>query len=236
MLHVDVVNMSDDKKVIDFKTAGMQRAASRDAQVSQGRQFGIGNFYAWAMEKYPRMTLGQLEQKLPQLEREYGQEKAMRRTEPDKVPTVTSAFDDEKERMQAKGLSQEGKSPHKKGSAKYKKHMAAMHAEDIQRMQKLAGIELNEEEVTKDVVGHVDDEANMIRKELYKIGKDTIELYKMVDKIPEGDFPHWWQSKIVKSGEFISSAKGYLEAELYAPEEESPLDDVQDDDINPSGV
>ena len=33
------------------------------------------------MEKYPRMTLGQLEQKMPQLEREYGQEKTMRKAE-----------------------------------------------------------------------------------------------------------------------------------------------------------
>ena len=136
------------------------------------------------------------------------------------------------------GMMGEGKSPHKKGTTKYKKHMAAMHAEakDLARIKKLAGIEITEEEVTKDVIGHVDNESNMLRKELFKIGKDSIELYKMLDKLPEGDFPHWWQAKVVKSGEYISSAKGYLEAELYAPEEESPLDDVQDDDLNPSGV
>jgi hypothetical protein len=228
----------DDSNVLDFKTAGMQRAGNRDSQVSKGRQFGIGNFFSWAMEKYPRMTLGQLEQKMPQLEREYGQEKTMRKAEPDMKPSVNSAFDDRDEEMKAKGISQEGKSPHKKGTTKYKKHMAAMHAEakDLARIKKLAGIEITEEEVTKDVIGHVDNESNMLRKELFKIGKDSIELYKMLDKLPEGDFPHWWQAKVVKSGEYISSAKGYLEAELYAPEEESPLDDVQDDDLNPSGV
>jgi hypothetical protein len=228
----------DDSNVLDFKTAGMQRAGNRDSQVSKGRQFGIGNFFSWAMQKYPRMTLAQLEQKMPQLEREYGQEKTMRKAEPDMKPSVNSAFDDRDEEMKAKGIPQEGKSPYKKGTAKYKKHMAAMHAEakDLARIKKLAGIEITEEEVTKDVIGHVDNESNMIRKELFKIGKDSIELYKMLDKLPEGDFPHWWQAKVVKSGEYISSAKGYLEAELYAPEEESPLDDVQDDDLNPSGV
>ena len=96
--------MADDKNVIGFKSAGMKRAGVRDANVSKGKEFGIGNFFAWAMEKYPKLTLGQLELKMPQLEREYGQEKAMRKAEPNKVPTVSSAFDDEKEREQAKGI------------------------------------------------------------------------------------------------------------------------------------
>jgi len=207
--------MDDKNNVLNFKTAGMQRAANRDAKVSQGRQFGIGNFYAWAMEKYPRMTLGQLEQKLPQLEREYAQEKAMRRQEPDMVPSVNSAFDDKDQEMKAKGLK-----------------------DSIQRMQKLAGIAITEDEVTKDVIGHVDAEADMLRKELFKIGKYSVELYKMLGKLPEGDFPHWWQAKIVKAGDYIGAAKHYLEGELYSPEEESPLDKEPEDkdDINPSGV
>jgi hypothetical protein len=37
--------------------------------------------------------------------------------------------------MKKAGLTSEGKSPHKKGSAKYKKHMAAMHAEDVNEMK-----------------------------------------------------------------------------------------------------
>jgi len=207
--------MDDKNNVLNFKTAGMQRAANRDAKVSQGRQFGLGNFYAWAMEKYPRMTLGQLEQKLPQLEREYAQEKAMRRQEPDMVPSVNSAFDDKDQEMKAKGLK-----------------------DSIQRMQKLAGIAITEDEVTKDVIGHVDAEADMLRKELFKIGKYSVELYKMLGKLPEGDFPHWWQAKIVKAGDYIGAAKHYLEGELYSPEEESPLDKEPEDkdDINPSGV
>jgi hypothetical protein len=74
--------------------------------------------------------------------------------------------------------------------------------------------------VAKTVVGHVDSEADMLRKELYKIGKYAVELHKMLGTMPEGDLPHWWQSKIIKSGEYISAAKHYLEAELNQPADE----------------
>ena len=229
--------MEQDKTKLNFKSAGARADANRDAK--QGKQFGIGNFFSWAMKKYPKLTLGQLEMRMPQLEREYGQEKAMRKAEPDMKPSVNSAFDDRGEEMKAKGIPQEGKSPHKKGSAKYKKHMAAMHAEskDIARLKQLAGLQLNEEEVEKIAIGHVDAEADMLRKELFKIGKYSVELYKMLGKLPDGDFPHWWQAKIVKAGDYIGSAKHYLEGELEAPEE-NPLDmkSEVDDEVNPSGV
>ena len=111
---------------------------------------------------------------------------------------------------------------------------------EIERLQQLAGI-ITEDEVTKVAVGHVDDESEMMRKELYKIGKYAVELYKMLGELPDGDFPHWWQGKIVKAGEYIGAAKHYLEGELYAPEQgkteldtQSKID--QEDDINPSGV
>ena len=211
--------MPEDKNVIDFKTAGMKRAGERDKAQSKGKQFGIGNFFAWAMEKYPKMTLGQLEARMPSLEREYGQEKAMRRERPDEVPTVSSAFDDEKERLKAKGI----------------KEPEAF--EGLNRIKKLAGLPITEEEgsVTKIAIGHVDNEADMLRKELYKIGKYSVELYKMLGELPDGDFPHWWQGKVIKAGEYIGSAKHYLEGELFAPEEESPIPDDKDD-LNPSGV
>lgn len=204
--------MEQDRTKLNFKSAGAKADANRDAK--QGKQFGIGNFFAWAMEKYPKMTLGQLEARMPQLEREYGQEKAMRKAEPNMKPSVNSAFDDRGEEMKAKGL------------------------ESIQRIKELAGLPLNEEEVEKIAVGHVDNESDMLRKELFKIGKYSVELYKMLGKLPEADYPHWWQAKIVKAGDYIGSAKHYLEGELEAPEEESPLDrkPEMDDEVNPSGV
>jgi hypothetical protein len=77
------------------------------------------------------------------------------------------------------------------------------------------------ESVNEDLdLGHTDDEPNMIKGELYKIGKYAMELYQMVDQFDgkgEVDFPHWWQAKIVKAATMISSAKHYLEFELSEP-------------------
>ena len=335
--------MADDKNVLDFKSAGMKRASTRDKVAQKGKQFGIGNFFAWAMEKYPSLTLGQLQDKMPSLEREYGQEKTMRRQEPDKVPTVSPFSDDEKEVNKAKGIKQPDafentKDPESKGDCEpcngtgYKDgDMKSLKAcpkcdgdgespgfggtkayEELNRMRKLAGIEegsgeysytleyngegasgytkhiltitspsgeskvvaddftyfepseqdmqaelkswfekghgvgdeqdesINEdEEVTKDVIGHRDNEPDMIRKELFKMGKYSVELYRMLGELPNGDFPHWWQAKIVKAGQYLSNAKHYLEGELNAPEPEA-LDkaeaEQEQDDLNPSGV
>jgi len=111
---------------------------------------------------------------------------------------------------------------------------------DLERLQKLAGI-LKEEpetgdEVVKTVVGHVDDEPDMLRQELYKIGKYAVELHKMLKEIPNGDLPQWWTSKIVRASDYISSAKHYLEAELNNPGDEVAVSvDVQDN-TDPSGV
>lgn len=70
-------------------------------------------------------------------------------------------------------------------------------------------------------LGHQDDEPGMLKANVYDIGKYAVELYKMLsefDKMEgEVDFPHWWQSKIIKAKEYISSAKHYLEFEVNEP-------------------
>ena len=192
-----------------FKTAGMQRAQARDDLAQKGKQFGIGNFYAWLMDKYPKLTLAQVQAKMPSLEREYGQEKAMRKAEPDMQPSVNSAFDDRDEELKAKGIKES----------------------EIVRMQKLAGITVEED--AKLSVGHTDDENGMLSKDLYLIGKNAVELHRMLKELPDSDFPHWWQSKIIKSKEYIEGAKNYLEAEL-SDKEVVVSPDMKDDD--PSGV
>jgi hypothetical protein len=263
-----------DKQTLDFKSAGMKRAATRDAVAQKGKQFGISNFFGWAMQKYPKMTLGQLEARMPSLEREYGQEKTMRKAEPDMQPSVNSAFDDEKERKTAQGIATESEllrikqlagiditedkgytfdtdgpdlvitSP--EGKTKVIKDFTYFDEDPSQaelksffnRGKSLRDESINEdEEVTKDVVGHTDNEPDMIRKELFKMGKYSVELYKMIGELPNADFPHWWQAKIVKAGQYLSNAKHYLEGELNAPEPEA-LDNAEQeqDDINPSGV
>lgn len=102
---------------------------------------------------------------------------------------------------------------------------------EIERLQKLAGIapQLSEaetgDEVEKTVAGHVDDEKDMIMKQLYQMGTYCVELYRMMGSLPENsDFPHWWQKKVVLAAENLSAAKHYLENELQAPEVEAPLD------------
>ena len=69
-------------------------------------------------------------------------------------------------------------------------------------------------------LGHEDDEPHMLKSDLYHIGKYAMKLYQMVDQFEgkgEVDFPHWWQSKIIKAKEMMSSAKHYLDFELKEP-------------------
>ena len=100
-----LVGEADDEGMYNndqFRSSALAQANRKDQAMN--KEFAIGNFYAWAMNKYPKLTLGQMKQRMPQLEREYRQEKTARRIDPNKVPTVSSAFDDEKERMKAKGI------------------------------------------------------------------------------------------------------------------------------------
>jgi hypothetical protein len=118
---------------------------------------------------------------------------------------------------------------------------------EIERLQKLAGImpktialEAEEpetgDEVVKTVVGHVDDEPDMLRQEIYKMGKYCIDLYRMLGEVPDGDLPQWWASKIVKASDYLSTAKHYLEAELHAPKDVAVVVTTDTEDRDPSGV
>jgi hypothetical protein len=64
-------------------------------------------------------------------------------------------------------------------------------------------------------VGHVDDEPGMLKQSVFEISEYALELYKLLDQYDkmgnEVDFPHWWQSKIVKARDYIGAAKHYLE-------------------------
>ena len=80
----------------------------------------------------------------------------------------------------------------------------------------------NEKELAGDLdVGHQDDEPSMLKKDVYDIAVYAAKLYKQLDKYDqmdgEIDFPHWWQGKVIKAREFISSAQHYLEAEEKQP-------------------
>jgi hypothetical protein len=91
-------------------------------------------------------------------------------------------------------------------------------------------------------LGHEDNEPQMIKSDLYRIGKESMELYKMVDQFDgagEVDFPSWWQSKIFKAKDALVGAKQYLEFELNEPKIDAVVDvavDVVDENINQLGI
>ena len=70
-------------------------------------------------------------------------------------------------------------------------------------------------------VGHQDDEPSMLKNDVYDIAVYAAKLYKQLNKYDksdgEVDFPHWWQGRVIKAREFISSAQHYLEAEEKQP-------------------
>ena len=75
------------------------------------------------------------------------------------------------------------------------------------------------QEIGEDLdVGHQDNEPEMLVSDLYRIAKYATELAQMVDELGkldgEVDFPHWWQSKIIKAKDYMVGAKHYLDGEL----------------------
>jgi len=91
------------------------------------------------------------------------------------------------------------------------------------------GEEEDEDMMQEDLdLGHQDNEPGMLKGDLYKIGKYSMELYQMMDNLEnmggEVDFPHWWQSKIITAKNMISGAKHYLEFELKEPQIDAMVD------------
>lgn len=78
-------------------------------------------------------------------------------------------------------------------------------------------------------LGHQDNEPHMLKKNLYRTAKYAAELYMMVNKFDnkgiEVDFPHWWQSKIIKAKDMLISAKHYLDGELTIPQIDAMLEE-----------
>lgn len=89
-------------------------------------------------------------------------------------------------------------------------------------------------------IGHQDDEPHMLKADLYRIGKYAIELYKMMDSYDkiddEVDFPHWWQSKIIKAKDMLVSAKHYLDFEAKENSIDSLVNSSSEEGIIDEGV
>ena len=84
-------------------------------------------------------------------------------------------------------------------------------------------------------LGHEDNEPHMLKADLYRIGKYSMDLYKILDGFDDGetefDFPHWWQSKIVKARLMLTSAKHYLDFELNEPEIDAMVNVASEEEI-----
>ena len=83
-------------------------------------------------------------------------------------------------------------------------------------------------------LGHQDNEPHMLKADLYRIGKYAMELYQMVDQFEgkgEVDFPHWWQSKVIKAKSMLVSAKHYLDFEIKEPQIDAMVDVAQEEDV-----
>lgn len=95
----------------------------------------------------------------------------------------------------------------------------------IEELQRLAGLTVSENHeesgktITKTVVGHVDDETHNLRKVAYQTGKYCVELFKILESLPDNsDVPHWVQAKMVKAQDYISTCKHWLENEIAIPD------------------
>ena len=91
-----------------------------------------------------------------------------------------------------------------------------------------------EETLAEDLdIGHQDDEPNMLKSDLYRIAKYAMGLYKMVDKYDdmpgEVDFPHWWQSKIIKAKDYMVAAKHYLDGEEKVAQIDAMMDTMMEE-------
>jgi hypothetical protein len=84
-------------------------------------------------------------------------------------------------------------------------------------------------------LGHQDNEPHMLKADLYRIGKYAMELYQMVDKFEEGseevDFPHWWQSKVIKAKDALVGAKHYLDFEIKEPQIDAMVDVASEEEV-----
>ena len=94
------------------------------------------------------------------------------------------------------------------------------------------GDEEDEDMMQEDMdLGHQDNEPHMLKGDLYRIGKYAMELYQMVDGFEgqgEVDFPHWWQSKVIKAKDYLVGAKHYLDFEIKEPQIDAMVDVAQD--------
>ena len=109
-----------------------------------------------------------------------------------------------------------------------------VHKELTAFLQNKIEVVNKEETLAEDLdIGHQDDEPNMLKSDLYRIAKYAMGLYKMMDRYDdmpgEVDFPHWWQSKIIKAKDYMVAAKHYLDGEEKVAQIDAVMDTVNEE-------
>lgn len=100
----------------------------------------------------------------------------------------------------------EGKSPHKKGTEAYRKHMAAMHAESKQ--------------VNEGVLDTDDEDGFMAKAQLYHMAKYAADLHGMIQD--RDNLEPWVQAKLTKAQDYLSVVKHYLEYQMVKQQLATP--------------
>ena len=128
---------------------------------------------------------------------------------------------------------------------------------EIQRMQQLAGI-ITEDDELDDQCDDCNDEAERdsvdtdevnqideMMQKIYDLGKDCVATVRKLDSFePEDEFPHWLAPKVERASEYLQQVRSYIERTGEKPEH-SPWDrtdpevkvsDEIQDTSDPSGV
>lgn len=80
-------------------------------------------------------------------------------------------------------------------------------------------------------IGHVDNEAGMMKQavaELVEYGQNLYDLFTHYEQMDDHvDFPHWFQSLIIRSRDYIGKASHYLEFETHDTPMQEPTEKVR---------
>jgi hypothetical protein len=92
---------------------------------------------------------------------------------------------------------------------------------------------ITEDDYTTGVVsiGHVDDEAGMMKQaaaEIVQYGQTLYDLFTHYEQTGDHvDFPHWFQSLIVRSRDYVGKASHYLEFETHDMPQQDPTEKLR---------
>ena len=80
-------------------------------------------------------------------------------------------------------------------------------------------------------IGHVDDEAGMMKQavaEIVEYGQNLYDLFNHYEQMDAHvDFPHWFQSLIIRSRDYIGKASHYLEFETHDTPIQEPTEKIR---------